>query len=143
MNSDIIPLETATLLRRSVTRLMRRMRQDRGLAPGKLGVLSLLFRNGPMTPGALAQAEGVQPQSLTRLLADIEVEGLASRHRDARDGRQSLLELTEAGRTLLAADAAAKSAWLAEAMAARLSPIEQELLRLAAQLIDRLSEVAP
>jgi DNA-binding MarR family transcriptional regulator len=141
--SDTPTLETATLLRRSVTRLMRRMRQDRSLGPGKLGVLSLLFRTGPMTPGALAQAEGVQPQSLSRLLADIEAEGLASRRRDARDGRQSLLELTEAGRSLLAADAAAKSAWLARTMDAKLSPTERELLRLAAQLIDRLTEATP
>jgi len=136
-------LETATLLRRSMTRLMRRMRQGRGLGPGKLGVLSLLFRNGPMTPGALAQAEGVQPQSLTRLLADIEAEGLASRRRDERDGRQSLMALTEAGRVLLAADAAAKSAWLAEAMQEKLSATECEILRLAAQLVDRLTEAAP
>jgi DNA-binding MarR family transcriptional regulator len=139
----LVTLETATLLRRSVTRLMRRMRQDRDLGPAKLGVLSLLFRNGPMTPGALAQAEGVQPQSLTRLLADIEAEGLASRRRDERDGRQSLLELTEAGRRVLAEDAAAKSAWLAAAMEAKLSPTERELLRLAAQLVDRLTEAAP
>ena len=140
--SNLPTLETATLLRRSMTRLMRRMRQDRGLGPGKLGVLSLLFRNGPMTPGALAQAEGVQPQSLTRLLADIEAEGLASRRRDERDGRQSLMELTEAGRAVLAEDGAARSAWLAEAMGAQLSPTECEILRLAAQLVDRLAEAA-
>ena len=126
-----------------MTRLIRRMRQDRSLGPAKLGVLSLLFRNGPMTPGALAQAEGVQPQSLTRLLADIEAEGLASRRRDERDGRQSLMELTEAGRALLAEDGAARSAWLAGAMDAKLSPTECEILRLAAQLVDRLTEASP
>jgi len=133
-------LDTATQLRRSVTRLMRRMRRDRNLGPGRLSVLGHLFRTGSMTPGALAQEEGVQPQSLTRLLADIEAEGLASRRRDERDGRQSLLELTETGHALLAEDGAARSAWLAEAMDAKLSPTEQELLRLAAQLIDRLTE---
>ena len=126
-----------------MTRLIRRMRLDRSLGPAKLGVLSLLFRNGPMTPGALAQAEGVQPQSLTRLLADIEAEGLASRRRDARDGRQSLLELTDAGRAMLAEDGAARSAWLAEAMGTKLSPTECEILRLAAQLVDRLTEASP
>ncbi len=140
--SELPTLETATLLRRSMTRLIRRMRQDRGLSPAKLGVLSLLYRNGPMTPGALAQAEGVQPQSLSRLLADIETEGLASRRRDARDGRQSLMELTEAGHALLAEDGAARSAWLAAAMTAKFSPTECEILRLAAQLVDRLTEAA-
>ena len=138
--SDLPTLETATLLRRSMTRLMRRMRQDRGLGPGKLGVLSLLFRNGPMTPGALAQAEGVQPQSLTRLLADLDQRGLITRRTAATDRRQSLIELTEAGLTTFLCDVQGRREKLARVLAATLTPAERGLLLLAAGLMERLTD---
>ncbi len=93
-----------------------------------------------MTPGALAAAEAVQPQSLTRVLAELEAEGFVLRRQDTADRRQSLLELTVEGREVLRRDVMARALWLQAAMEAQLSPTEQEMLRLAAQLMDRLAD---
>lgn len=135
--------ETAIALRRALSKLNRRMRserQDRQTTPGKLSILSRLYHSGPATPGALAAAEGIQPQSLTRLLADLEIERHVSRRQDAHDRRQHLMEITPSGRDLLYEDASDKAAWLAAAIATQLSPVERDLLQLAAQLLDRLAD---
>lgn len=146
MSTDTTLPDIAVAFRRSLARLSRRLRlerRDRSVSSGKLSVLGHLYRQGAMTPGALAEAEGIQPQSLTRLLADLEAAGFALRRPDPVDRRQSLIEITPAGRDLLHRDAAERAAWLAAAMAAHLSPTERELLRLAAQLMDRLADAAP
>jgi DNA-binding MarR family transcriptional regulator len=94
---------------------VRDTRSGKGLSMAKLGVLGRLYRNGTTTPTALAAYLRIQPQSLTRLLADLQRRKLITRRPDEADRRQSLLELT---------------------------PAEQELLRIAAGLMDRLAAAA-
>jgi DNA-binding MarR family transcriptional regulator len=136
-------LQTATVVRRGVTRLSWRLRLER---PGpwepllQLNVLAHLSRRGPMTPGELAATERVQPQSLTRTLASLEDHALITRHPDPADGRRSLIAITEAGRQMLGRDLRQRDAWLARAMAGHLTPAERGLLRLAGQLLERLAE---
>ncbi|MGA7710538.1 MAG: MarR family transcriptional regulator [Rhizomicrobium sp.] len=135
--------ETAVALRRALSKLNRRLRaerHDRQTSPGKLSVLSRLYHDGPAMPGALASAEGIQPQSLTRILADLETDGLISRRQDAQDRRQHIMEITPSGRDVLYENASDKEAWLAAAIAMQLSPVERDLLQLAAQLLDRLAD---
>jgi DNA-binding MarR family transcriptional regulator len=136
-------LQTATAVRRGVTRLSWRMRLERR-GPGepflRLSVLAHLSRRGPATPGELAAAERVQPQSLTRTLASLEDNALVIRRADPADGRRSLIAVTEAGRQMLGRDLRQRDAWLAQAMAAQLTPAERGLLRLAGQLLERLAE---
>ena len=136
-------LTAATALRQGTTRLARRLRIERpepSQTALELGILAHLHRRGPMTPGALATAERVQPQSLTRTLASLERQHLAVRQPDDRDHRRSLLAITDAGRQALARDMGQRDAWLAEAMAGRLTQAEQELLRIAGGLLDRLAD---
>jgi len=130
-------------LRRGVTRLARRLRLERpgeGESLLQLTVLALLRSRGPMTPGELAAAERIQPQSLTRTLTALEAAGLVVRRPDPRDGRRSLLTITEDGLQAIRHDVRQRDAWLAAAMAALLSPVERKLLRLAAELMERLAE---
>jgi DNA-binding MarR family transcriptional regulator len=133
----------ATAVRQGATRLARRLRIERpeptqtGL---ELGILAHLSRRGPTAPGALAAAERVQPQSLTRTLASLERQHLAVRQPDGRDRRRSLLAITETGRQALAADMGRRDAWLARVMARRLTRAERELLRIAGELMDRLAD---
>src|SRR6202043_637751 len=98
--------ELVAQVRRGASRLARRLRLG-GPAdslPGtKVAVLAHLRRWGPATPGDLAGFERLQPQSLTRVIADLEAEDLLTRRRDERDRRQYVLEITEAGRLALAA----------------------------------------
>ncbi|MCU1366626.1 MAG: MarR family transcriptional regulator [Ilumatobacteraceae bacterium] len=93
-----------------------------------------------MSAGEIAIEERVQPQSLTRTLNELEADGLIRRRPDVDDGRRALIDLTAAGRKALAAEVAPRDAWLEEAMRAVLSPLERELLRLAAPLLARLGD---
>ena len=136
----------ATEVRRGVISLARRLRLERseaGLTALELSVLGHLHRRGPLTPGELATAERVQPQSLTRTLAALETAGLALREPDPADGRRSLLAITEYGHTALRAEMEQRDVWLSDAMAAALSPTEIGLLRLAGGLLERLAAANP
>lgn len=136
------PTDPAATVRRAVNRLGRRLRAERlpdALPVGRLGALALLYRSGSSTPGAMAAALRVQPQSLTRTLAALEADGLVTRSRNAADGRQALIELTPHGFEVMARDVAHSDAWLRERMATELNETEREVLRLAAALMDRLA----
>ncbi len=136
-------LQTAAAVRQAATRLARRLRIERpepAHTALELGTLAHLYRRGPMTPGALAAAERLQPQSLTRTLASLERRRLAVRQPDDLDRRRSLLAITEAGRQALAADMRQRDGWLAAAMARQLTTAEQQLLRIAGELMDRLAD---
>ena len=134
-------LELAAAFRLSLSRLNRRLRleaREPGLSVAKHTVLALLDREGPKTPGALAEAEGVQPQSLTRVFAELEDSGFLLRKRDRSDRRQFLLEITPEGRKLIFQDARNRALWLASAIDARLNPIEREMLRISIGLMQKL-----
>ena len=138
---------TANLLRRSnaaLSRRLRAMRVDHGVSASKLSVLGLLERaSGPLTASELADLDGLQPQSLTRIIADLEESGLIGRRQAESDRRQVLIEITKKGHDLLVVDARRQNSWLADAMVTTLTPTEQRLLRIAAELLDRLAANDP
>jgi DNA-binding MarR family transcriptional regulator len=105
-----------------------------------VSVLGHLYRRGALTPGELAAADRLQPQSLTRVLAELERAGLAAREQDPADRRRYRIRLTDDGLAALIRDARPRDEWLAGAMERELSPVERELLRLAAPLLERLAE---
>jgi DNA-binding MarR family transcriptional regulator len=130
-------------LRGAMARLGRRLRAERisnGLSLNRLSLLGQLYANGPMTATALAAAERLQPQSLTRMLARLESDELIVRRPDADDRRQVLIDVTQEGIAVLTEDSRRREAWLAGVMAERLTPTERELVRLAAGLMDRLAD---
>jgi len=133
--------ELVAQVRRGASRLGRRLRLERpadSMSGSKVAVLAHLRRWGPATPGEVADAERLQPQSLTRVIADLEAADLLTRRRDERARRQFVLEITHAGRLALAVDMESRDAWLAEAMA-DLTETERQVLYLAGVLMDRLS----
>jgi DNA-binding MarR family transcriptional regulator len=139
-------LTPATAVRRGVIRLSRRLRAERpahDVTLLQLAVLAELNDTGPMTPGQLAAAQRVQPQSLTRVLATLTGRGLLGRQAHPGDGRRALLTITADGHQALRRDVDARDRWLAQAMAGQLTPTERELLRLAGELMDRLARANP
>jgi DNA-binding MarR family transcriptional regulator len=135
-------IDAATRLQRAAAQLGRRIGADGGathLSLNKVAVLARLQREGPATGSALAAYLRLQPQSLTRLLASLALDGLVVRRPDAQDGRQSLIELTPAGLAALTEDFGARRARLAHAMEAALSAEDLDLLVQAVALMDRLS----
>ena len=131
----------ASALRLSVMRLARRMRSERAdtsLTLTQLAALATLERHGPLTPRELAQAERVQPPSMTRVAASLEAAGLTTRTDHPTDGRQVLLAASPAGVALLREDRRRRDAWLAQRLRA-LDPVDREVLERAAVVLDRLA----
>jgi DNA-binding MarR family transcriptional regulator len=139
-------IDAATIaaeLRVSIGKLNRRLREagnfgDFTLSQSK--VLIHLERSGPMTVTALAEAEGMRPQSMSGLVSALKAAGMVEGTPDPNDGRQTVLSLTAKCRKTVAAARAAKQDWLFRAMQARLSPAEQQKLAGAIALLDRLIE---
>jgi DNA-binding MarR family transcriptional regulator len=142
---DMDPAELTTIavvLRRGTTGLGRRLRAERSstaLSSNKLAVLGHLHRRGPLSPGTITAAERQQPQSMTRVFAELERDGLMTRTTSPDDRRAAVLGLTEQGRGALVADMAERDAWLAEALA-DLTPAEVRLLRIAGELMEQLAD---
>lgn len=137
--------DAAAEVRRGSSRLSRRLRAERSagaLSATKVAVLGWLYRAGPSTPGTVAAAGRHQPQSLTRVFAELERDGCLLRRRNNADRRGAVLELTAHGRALLERDMAERDAWLAAAMS-ELTDTEVEVLRLAGILLDRLADADP
>jgi DNA-binding MarR family transcriptional regulator len=109
------------------------------LSANKIGVLAHLLRAGPASPGEIAVAEHQLPQSLTRVFAELEADGLVTRSPSEQDRRAALLQLTPAGRDALARDMAVRDRWLASALI-DLSPAEIDVLRQAGPLLERLAD---
>jgi DNA-binding MarR family transcriptional regulator len=134
--------ELASTLRVGVMRLERRLRSERsseGLTVSQLSVLGILGRKGPLSPSQLANAERVQPPSMTRIVGALQDMGLVERRAHETDRRQFVIELSPAGRALLAEDRSRRQAWLAGRLDA-LSPAEREALRAAAPIMQSLAE---
>ncbi len=84
------PSDDVALIARAVLQLARRLRTARpnpSVTLSSLGLLATLHRRGPMSAADLARAEGLQPQSLTRLIARMDAEGLIARSPDETDLR--------------------------------------------------------
>jgi DNA-binding MarR family transcriptional regulator len=130
----------ASYLAVSVSRLSRRLRKERHseLSATQLSALGTLMRKGPITVGALARYENVQPPSMTRTVNCLEDMGMVVRTPDPDDGRQVLLRVSEPGAQLLTAERKRRDAWLAQRLK-ELDPQDRAVLREAAVILERLA----
>ena len=122
--------------------MARRLRQESGereLSPTLSAALATIARHGPLTPSALADAEGIQRPTATRVIARLEARGLVARRPDPTDGRVCHVEATAAGRTLLRRIRGRKNQYLARRLRT-LDEHERATLAQAAELIERLLE---
>jgi DNA-binding MarR family transcriptional regulator len=136
---EVTPL--ASELRVVLGRLLRRLRAEQRVPLTQAAVLGRLDRDGTQSIGDLAMAEQVRPQSMSQTLAELEADGLIRRSPDERDGRRTLVELTEQGRETLLADRALREGWLAGTLAEHFSEPELSVLEQAVGLLRRLSEL--
>ena len=142
---DDSPGSRATTLAQDIrglaSKLKRRLREqtDAGdLTPSQAAVLLRLERDGQATTSSLARAEGIRPQSMGAIIAALDGAGLVHGTLDPNDGRQTLLSLTDACRRWIGEGRAARQDWLSRTIESRLSPLEQEQLMAAVQLLQRL-----
>lgn len=138
-------IDTATQLHRSSFRLLRLLRalpEDKGFGLARLGVLTQLYNHGVCTATEIAGYLRIRPQSVTRMLAQLEKDKYISRRLNKEDRRQTLIEITESGTDLLKKEGRGQQVQLARIIASTLTPAEQEMLRLSAKLMDQLAEGA-
>jgi DNA-binding MarR family transcriptional regulator len=138
----VATLELADILRPAVLRLARRLRQTRDesieLTPSQSSVLATLSIRGRLSMGELAAEERVRPPTVTRVVNALVERELVRRTTAPHDGRQSLVELTDAGRTLLLANQRLRAEWLADRLA-DLDTAELDVLRTATPLLARMA----
>lgn len=127
----------------AITRMARRLRQASGtggeISPTLAAALATIEREGPLSPSALAQREGIQRPTATRVVTRLEELELVTRTPDPADARASHVAVTRTGATLLRRIRTRKNEYLARRLRA-LTPAEQETLAEAAKILERLLE---
>lgn len=128
--------ELADRVHSAAIHLLRRIRlEDRasGLSAPRLSALSVLVFGGPRSVGSLARAEQVKAPTMSRLLKDMEYDGLIKRHRDKRDERVVRIQATAKGKALMEAGRQRR----VEALSAELGKLSQGERK----ILDRASEL--
>ncbi|WP_457965987.1 MarR family transcriptional regulator [Arthrobacter sp. D1-29] len=134
---DILAID----LRTAVMRTSRRLRVEATgevITPGQYTVLALLNGNGPSTLRALAESEHVQAPSMTRIVNALADQGFVSRSAHPDDGRQVRVDITDAGKEVLAEARNERTAWLAQRLAG-LSEEDRVILSHAARIMQEMS----
>jgi DNA-binding MarR family transcriptional regulator len=130
----------ADRLHSTAIHLLRRLRVEdaaAGLTAPRLSALSVIVFRGPLTLSALAAAEQVRPPTITRLVQELEREGLVVRIPDPADRRITRVRASARGRRLLEGGRARRVQRLAADLAA-LPPVEQRLLARAGEILEAM-----
>ena len=139
------PEAVADRLHSAAIHLLRRLRREddaSGLSAPRLSALSVVVFAGPITLGALASAEQVRPPTMTRVVQDLERDGLVKREAVADDARSVLIRATPRGARLLHEGRTRRVKRLAGDLAA-LKDAELHLLARAAVLLERVTRAEP
>jgi DNA-binding MarR family transcriptional regulator len=133
--------EVASRLRFAVMRLSRRLRQHApvGITPSQLSALATIVVSGPVTLSGLAEAERVQPPSITRVVDVLVSEGFATRTQSEEDRRVAWVAATDEGRALVEAVRRQRDAYLARRLRT-LTSDDRAVLARAAVLLEQLTE---
>jgi DNA-binding MarR family transcriptional regulator len=133
--------ELADRLHSAAIHLLRRLRtadDAMGLTAPKGSALSVLVFSGPATLSRLAKLEQVRPPTMTRLVAELERQGLVERRPDPEDGRVVWIHPTENARKILLEGRARRVARL-ESDLRQLRPAEFKRLAAALELLERMA----
>jgi|SRR5690349_20783871 len=133
--------EVADRIHSAAIHLVRRVRTvddaSMGITPARASALSVLVFGGPRTLTQLAQAERVTTATMSRLVTAMKSEGLVRSEPDPDDARAVQLRATPKARRILERGRARRTALLDELFSS-LSDREREIVRRAADIIDRV-----
>jgi DNA-binding MarR family transcriptional regulator len=133
--------EIAEKLHSGALRLLRRLRKfdsETQLSAPKLSALSVLVFGGPQSLGDLAAAEQVRAPTMSRLVVELEAEGLARKTADAKDKRGVKIAATAKGQALMERGRTRRLQHLSAAIGA-LSAEERKALALAGRLMLKIA----
>jgi DNA-binding MarR family transcriptional regulator len=94
----------ADRLHSAAIHLLRRLRREddaSGLPAPQLSALSVIIFGGPLTLGELARAEQVRPPTISKLIVELEGQGLVEREIDPADRRIVRVRATARGTKVL------------------------------------------
>jgi DNA-binding MarR family transcriptional regulator len=134
------PADLADRLHSAAIHLLRRLRREddaSGLPAPQLSALSVIVFGGPITLGALAQAEQVRPPTITKLVATLEDAGLVEREVDTADRRVVRVKATARGTRLLQDGRMRRVASLAASLG-QLPAAERERLARAVPILEKV-----
>lgn len=113
-------LSQAAQVHLALGRIMRSLRRIDGgngsLTAGSSSALSTITHAGPMRLRDLAEAEGVTPPTMSRIVGVLEGAGHVARTSDPTDARAALLHATAEGRELINGVKSARVQHLAQAL---------------------------
>jgi DNA-binding MarR family transcriptional regulator len=130
----------ADRLHSAAIHLLRRLRVEDealGISAPRLSALSVLVFAGPRRVGELAEAEQVEPPTMTRLVDGMERDGYVARRPDPQDRRAVIVRATAKGVRALRKGRAQR----VEALAAGLRSLSQGDLTALSRAIDVLERV--
>ena len=130
----------ADRLHSAAIHLLRRLRREddaSGLPAPQLSALSVIVFAGPVTLGQLAAAEQVRPPTITKLVAELEADGLVTRETDPGDRRVVRVSATPRGARLLQEGRARRVASLAESLRG-LAPKDRAALERAVPILEQV-----
>lgn len=134
-------LTLAAELRVTLGRATRRLKAERGeagLSDPQFNVLAILVREGPTTPGRLAEHERIAAPAMTRTVGCLADRGLVRKDEHPTDGRQVVVSLTPAGEAEVQETRRRRDAWLAARLAG-LTPDERATLVRSAEILRRIT----
>ncbi|HSJ64388.1 MAG TPA: MarR family transcriptional regulator [Gemmatimonadaceae bacterium] len=137
---DDAAVALADRLHSAAIHLLRRLRTEddaSGLTAPRLSALSVIIFRGPLTLGELAAAEQVKPPTISRLVQELEREGLVRRVGDSGDRRIQRVIATAAGSRLLREGRRRRVAALAASLRA-LGPADRRSLENAVAILQRV-----
>lgn len=135
----------ADRLHSSAIHLLRRLRlvdTETGLSGARLSALSVIVFRGPLRLGELASIEQVRPPTMSRMVGQLELDGLVHKEPDPEDGRAQLIHATDEGVRLMDRGRLRRIQEL-ELGLGQLTDEQRSLLAKAVPLLERLAQPAP
>jgi DNA-binding MarR family transcriptional regulator len=136
--------DLADRLHSAAIHLLRRLRREddaSGLPAPQLSALSVLVFGGPLTLGELAKAEQVRPPTISKLIVELERQGLVEREADNADRRIVRVHATARGVKVLQEGRRRRVAALVSSLGA-LSRHDRALLARALPVLERIARGA-
>jgi len=129
-------------LRLIIQRLSRRVRFERTedeITDGQRSVLFHLFSDGTQTLGQLSDSDRVSPPSMNRTVNALVERGFVERSGSPDDGRKVLIDLTDAGRSVVTQTRDHRAAWFSHQLDV-LTPDELSTLDAASSILRKLAD---
>lgn len=137
-----LPIEMASDLRSTATRLVRNLRKQNAsssFSHTDLLTLSLLHEHGSLLPSELSELERVSAQAISQIINKLDEAGCVRKKTDPTDKRKTEISLTKKGLKTLDEIWQKKNEWMANAMNDIFSDKEMKTIASCLPLLQRLA----